>query len=262
MSAPVPPEDLPAYFTRVSAHTFRPTRHTGGAWSLTEQHVSPLHGLLVHAVEQAVGPGKVLSRIVFDILGPVPLEPFDVTVEVVRPGRTVELVDAAVRSGGRPVLLARAWRLAAYDSGPVAGGQGPALGDLPPWPMTSVWPGGYIASLDVRRAADSVPGRATAWVSTPVQLLADEPVSALAGFVALVDTANGIGVRQSPEQWLFPNVDLTIHLHRQPAPGPVGLDTTVVFGPDGQGVTSTVLHDVAGPVGTAAQVLTVRPRPA
>jgi hypothetical protein len=97
-------------------------------------------------------------------------------------------------------------------------------------------------------------------VDTALALVDGEEVSTLARYVALVDTANGIGVRESPEEWLFPNVDLSIHLHRQPGEGPVGLDTTVVFGPDGRGVTSSVLHDGTGPVGQAAQMLTVRRR--
>lgn len=256
-----------AYFTRVTERTYRPTRYTAGAWSTTEQHISPLLGLVVHAVEQAVtgtDDGKVVSRLTFDILGPVAIAPFDVDVTVVRPGRTVELVEATVTSGMRAVLRAHVWRLAGTDTGAVAGGRPepvPAAADLAPWPMSSVWPGDYIASLDVRRTPGSSPGRTTAWVSTPVELLAGEPVSALARFVSLVDTANGICVREAPEQWLFPNVDLSIHLHRQPVAGPVGLDTTVVFGPDGHGLTSTVLHDELGPVGQAAQVLTLRPRP-
>jgi hypothetical protein len=126
--------------------------------------------------------------------------------------------------------------------------------------MSSVWPGGYIASLDVRRGADARPGRATAWVSSPLALLDGVAVSPLASYVALVDTANGICVREPTDAWLFPNVDLTVHLHRQPVAGRVGLDTTVVFGADGRGLTETVLHDEHGPVGRAAQVLTVRPR--
>ena len=127
--------------------------------------------------------------------------------------------------------------------------------------MATVWPGGYIASLDVRRNADARPGRAVAWVSSPLSLLDGVAVSPLASFVALVDTANGTCVREPTESWLFPNVDLTLHLHRQPVAGPVGLDTTVVFGADGLGLTESVLHDPLGPVGRAAQVLTVRPRP-
>ena len=39
----------------------------------------------------------------------------------------------------------------------------------------------------------------------------------------------------------------------------MGLDTTVVFGPDGASLTTTVLHDLSGPVGRSEQLLTVRP---
>jgi hypothetical protein len=96
-------------------------------------------------------------------------------------------------------------------------------------------------------------------VHTPLQLVDAEPSSDLARFIALVDTANGIAVRHSPQDWMFPNVDLTVHLHRQPTGSWVGLDTTVIFGPAGHGMTSTVLHDILGPVGQAAQTLTLRP---
>ena len=66
-------------------------------------------------------------------------------------------------------------------------------------------------------------------------------------------------MRESPDHWLFPNLDLTIHLYRTPVAGWVGLDTTVTFGPTGLGLTSSALHDTLGPVGRAEQILTVRP---
>ncbi|GAA3773330.1 hypothetical protein GCM10022403_005560 [Streptomyces coacervatus] len=125
--------------------------------------------------------------------------------------------------------------------------------------MSDVWPGGYIASVDVRPVAPPRPGRTAAWISTPLDLVAGVPVSPLASYLALVDTANGIAVLQPPTAWMFPNVDLTVHLHRQPRGDWTGLDTTVAFGPSGQGLTSTVLRDVDGPVGHAQQILTVRP---
>lgn len=271
-SAPHSPDapEPPAYFVRASGRSYRPTSHTSGAWTEAEQHISPLNGLVVHAIEQfartrddGATDGKQIGRISLDILGPVSIEDFDIEVDVLRPGRTIELVEAIVTSRSREVLRARAWRLAQYDTEGVEGGQPPRIpapDDLPGWDMTSVWPGGYIASLDVRRSPDSRPGRTTAWVSTSLELLAGEPVSPLADFVALVDTANGLCVRESPEEWLFPNVDLTIHLHRQPVAGPVGLDVTVAFGPAGHGVTTTVLHDRQGPVGEATQILTIRER--
>jgi hypothetical protein len=170
-------------------------------------------------------------------------------------------VEAVVTSAGRPAVRARVWRLAAHDTTAVAGGAGealPAPSHVAPWDMTAVWPGGYIASLDVRAVRPPLPGRSTAWVSTDVALVDGEKASDLARWVGLVDTANGTGVRRSPREWMFPNVDLTLHLHRQPVGPWLGLDTSVVFGPTGQGVTSSVLHDVHGPVGRAEQVLTVR----
>jgi hypothetical protein len=53
-------------------------------------------------------------------------------------------------------------------------------------------------------------------------------------------------------------VDLTVHFFRQPGAGWVGFDTRVNFGPTGLGETLSVLSDTQGPVGTAAQSLTVR----
>ncbi|HEX7833933.1 MAG TPA: thioesterase family protein, partial [Pseudolysinimonas sp.] len=144
----------------------------------------------------------------------------------------------------------------------VAGGDAPPLPDpetLTRWPMEEIWQGGYIASIDVRPVVPVEPGRATAWVSTRATLVEGEEASPLASYVALVDTANGLAARVAPHAWLYPNVDLTIHLHRQPTGRWVGLDSTAVFGSTGQGITSSVLHDLNGPVGRAQQMLTVRP---
>ena len=76
----------------------------------------------------------------------------------------------------------------------------------------------------------------------------------------LRQVANGVAVRERPEDWLFPNLDLTIHLYRQPEGEWVGLDTSVIFGSGGHGLTSSALHDASGPVGRAEQTLTLRPR--
>ncbi|MFE6175681.1 thioesterase family protein [Streptomyces sp. NPDC056464] len=257
-----------SYFEAIDDRRYKPTPHAGGAWDPDEQHFSPLGGLVVHAIDRhrASGPddGLVLSRISYDILGRLALDECEIEVETVRPGRTIALLEAVVRIAGRPVVRARAWFLARIDTAAVAGGADERLTppeSLGPWPMTEVWPGGYIASLDVRPVAPPRPGRTTAWISTPLALVAGVPVSPLASYLALVDTANGIAVRQSPTAWMFPNVDLTVHLHRQPHGAWTGLDTTVSFGPSGQGLTSTVLHDADGPVGQAQQTLTVRPAP-
>lgn len=255
-----------SYYEPIDEHRYKPTLHAGGAWDTDEMHFSPLGGLIVHAIDRHLAGqpdrGLVLARISFDILGRLALDECEIRVETIRPGRTIELVEAVVLMADRPVVRARAWRLSTVDTSAVAGGGADGLAPpeaLTPWPMASVWPGGYIASLDVRPLAPPQPGRTTAWISTGLDLVAGQPASPLASYIALVDTANGIAVRQSPTAWMFPNVDLTVHLHRQPEGNWTGLDTTVTFGPTGQGITSTVLHDVSGPVGHAQQILTVRP---
>ncbi|MGW6058301.1 thioesterase family protein [Streptomyces sp. NPDC055189] len=255
-----------SYFEPIDERRYKPTPHAGGAWDTDEMHFSPLGGLIVHAIDRYLADrpdnGLVMARISFDILGRLALDECEIRVETVRPGRTIELIEAVVLMADRPVVRARAWLLASGDTGAVAGGGADRLtppGELAPWHMASVWPGGYIASVDVRPVAPPQPGRTTAWISTPLDLVAGQTASPLASYVALVDTANGIAVRQSPTEWMFPNVDLTVHLHRQPEGRWTGLDTTVTFGPTGQGITSTVLHDVNGPVGHAQQILTVRP---
>ncbi|MBO1415042.1 thioesterase family protein [Streptomyces sp. FH025] len=254
-----------SYYQRTGEHRYKPTLHAQGAWHPDEQHFSPLGGLISHAIDRhradRSADGLALARISYDILGLIALDECEITVETVRPGRTIELVEAVVSIADRAVVRARAWFLAQLDTSAVAGTFDqplPAPEEFEPWDMSGPWPGGYIASVDVRRRF-TAPGRSAAWLSTPLEVVAGEPSSPHTAFIALVDTANGIAVRQEPGEWMFPNTDLTIHFHRRPEGPWTGLDTSVSFGPTGLGVTSTVLHDVHGPVGRAEQILTVRP---
>lgn len=256
-----------AYFVRVDADHYRPTEWTGGAWATTEQHISPMNGLITHAVERFCaerGPdGMAIGRISVDILGVLDMGPFEVAVSVVRPGRTIELLEAVVTSAGRTAVIARIWRAIEQDTAAVAGGEVeplPGLNESEALDLSEVWPGGYIGSVELRSIGAVKPGRATTWITSHVDLVESEPSSDLARLMGLVDTANGLCVRQRIDEWLFPNVDLTIHLLRQPVGAWLGLDTTVVFGPAGHGVTSSVLHDASGHVGYANQALTIRPR--
>lgn len=83
----------------------------------------------------------------------------------------------------------------------------------------------------------------------------------MAVFFGVVDTANGVAARVGPGEWMFPNVDLSVHMFREPVAGWVGLDAKATFGYTGLGVTTTTLYDVHGRGGRAEQSLTVRPVP-
>lgn len=204
----------------------------------------------------------MVSRIAFDIFGVIPSGAVDIEARVIRPGRTIELVEAEMRAAGQVVVRATAWRLATSDTESIAGDPfepmpGPDTGH--PWRGTGIWGGGFIRSLEFRVLPGWQPGRGQVWLRSDVDLVAGEGSSTLACFIGLVDTANGIAVRADPQTLAFPNTDLTIHLFRSPVGSWVGLDTSVTFGPDGVGLTAATLHDVSGPVGRVAQTLTLRP---
>jgi hypothetical protein len=256
-----------AYYRRLGPEAFEPTIHVQGAWNDHEQHMAPVSGLLAHALERHAPREELrLARVSYDILGLIPLEATTVRTRTVRPGRTIELVEAVASAGGREVVRARAWRLARQETAEVAGGLPPPLPPRErclPFGASDLWVGGYIASIEVLRGPGAEPGRGQAWLRTRLPLVAGEAVSPAAAFLGLVDTANGLNVRADPRAWAFPNVDLSVHLFRSPQGGPgrwVGFDTLVTLGTDGVGLTSTTLHDERGPVGRAEQILTVRRR--
>ena len=117
-----------AYYERLDHERFQPTAHAQGAWNDHEQHMAPVSGLLAHALERhAPRPDLTMARICYEILGLIPLEPTAVQVRTVRPGRTIELLEAVASVGGRDVVRARAWRLAAQETTAVAGVQRPRL---------------------------------------------------------------------------------------------------------------------------------------
>ncbi len=253
-----------AYFLRASDNSFRATEHVSGAWDVREQHIAPAIGLLAHVVEadrdRRGRHDLELARMSYDIWGTVPVETVKTRVEVRRPGRTVELVEAELIHAGRTIVTMQAWLMQPRDTSQIAASPLPPIpgpDETPAWDPREVWPGGFIESVEVRRVAE--PGRGHVWVRTDLPLVAEEDVSALASAAGLFDIANGMAVRHDPRRVGFPNVDLTAHLFRQPAGGWVGFDISVSFGAGGLGLTSSVLHDVDGPIGTMAQMLTVRP---
>lgn len=256
-----------SYYRQTAPTTWEPTAHVQGAWLPDEQHMAPVAGLITHALEQhQPRPDLQLARLSFEILGVLPRSRTEITCHTTRPGRTIELVEAIMAVGGRPVVRASSWRLSRQDTSSVAGGLPaslPAPEELPDWSGMSHWTGGFIESLEFRVAPGGEPGRQRVWLRTDVDLIesAPAPVGDLAEFVKLVDSANGIAARVDAREWVFPNTDLQIHLWRRPVAGWVGLDARSTIGADGVGLTHTVLHDLNGPVGRAEQILTVRRRP-
>jgi hypothetical protein len=214
-----------AYFKRIGDCTFRATGHVSGAWDPDDQHIAPALGLLAHVVEcdrgQRRNDGLVIGRLSYDILGTIPVDVVDTAVSVVRAGRTIELVEAVLRHDRRDAVRLPAWLMRPIDTAPLTATSLPRITppeDMPEWHPSTVWPGGFIASAEVRRE-QAEPGRASFWVRSPLPLIEDEEVSRFARTAGLLDIANGMTVRVSPADVAFPNVDLTAHFFAEPEGG-------------------------------------------
>lgn len=251
----------------VIAH-YQPTLHAQGAWNDHEQHMAPATGILTHELLQySPNPNLRLARLSLDILGLIPLEPFTISTRTIRPGKTIELVEAVMSCAGRDCIIARAWRLLTQDTNEIADFEDlTASSDpnkLPRWEEVKGWPGGFIASIQAAADPDRRPGKGLVWLTTDLDMVEGELTSDLVHFMGLVDTANGVvprkGLNLAELQWAFPNTDLQIHMHRLPQGKWLGIEAVQQYGADGIGLTSAILHDLHGPFGRSEQILTIRP---
>lgn len=262
-----------AFYERIADDRYHATSHTAGPWSSDAQHMGPPAALLARELERcSPRPDTALARLVYEVLGPVPVGDLTVRATVERPGRAVELLSAelsAVTSSGdrdvRPVVRAFAWRLAQNDTAHVVGG-GPAPLAPPdaaePMPIPPSWLRGYLDAIEWRSLQGGLTGsgRATVWARPLVDVVAGEQSTPLQRLCAVADSGSGVSHRLDINTWIFMNTDLTLHLHRQPAGEWFALDAETTIGPTGAGTAITTLHDTEGPIGVGAQSLLVRPR--
>jgi hypothetical protein len=249
---------------------FVATGHTAGPWDRRLQHAGPPSALLARAVERTTptvtGPAQ-LARLTVEILGPVPVAEVTVRAEVVRPGRSVELVEAELLAAGRPALRARAWRIRRTLVGLPAAVL-PATSAPPPRPaeentiIAEAWQAGYLRAIEWRfvEGGFGQPGPALVWARQRIPLVAGEEPSPVQRVAVLADSGNGLSNLLDLEKWWFINTELTLHLHRQPVGEWVWVDARSTLDEYGSGLAETVLGDGSGSVGRGAQALLVGPR--
>lgn len=255
-----------AYYEALGGNRYRPTLHAQGAWQESEQHMAAAAGILAHCLDRhEPREGLRVARLGYEILGMIPLDEVEIRTRTLRPGRTIELVQAEMVAGGRTVVRATAWRLQTSDTTAAAATEEEPLAfpeDTAEAARLSQWSGGYIRSLEIREAEPLRPGRGAVWLRPRQRLVQGEESPDWVRLVGLADTANGTAPLLDPKEgWMFPNTDLQVHLHRLPEGEWLGLRTQNTVGPDGIGLTSAVLHDQHGPFGRTEQILTVRRAP-
>jgi hypothetical protein len=273
-------------FFRAEGDLFVPTELTRGPWDPDFQHAGPPAGLIAREVE-TVGGGEErhVGRITFEILRAVPIAPVRVEARIVRPGRSVELIEAMLSDEEGEVVKARAWRIRIEEvempagltsvDGPGLAGSSPSTlrpGFAPPGPGEAD-PGafpetgrsvGYHTAMEYRfvRGGFGDPGPAIAWMRMRHPLVAGEAPTPLQRVLVAADSGNGVSSTLDWARYLFINVELTVHIHRALAGEWVCLDAITIPEANGVGVADTALYDERGPVGRAVQALLIGEREA
>jgi Thioesterase-like superfamily len=256
-----------AFYLPLRDDRWRATAHTTGPWDARFQHGGPPSALLARAIEQCCPREDMLiSRMTVDILGAIPVDELELRSRMLRPGRSVELVEAALSAGGREVARAQAWRVlrTTQKIAPLQP-RAPALPELLAESMPSAadgWVDGYLSAVEWRFTAGvfGQPGPATAWTRLLHPIVPGELPSPLQRVLAVADSGNGISSELDLTSWHFINPELTVHLHREAVGEWICLEAQTAISPGGAGLATSVLSDLNGPIGVGAQSLLIARR--
>jgi hypothetical protein len=261
---------VPEAFYEKSGDGFTATELTRGPWDPGAQHAGPPSALIGREIERLDGAEEFhVGRVTFEILRPVPIGPVRVEAEVVRPGRSVQMVEASLSGEGGELMVARAWRLRRSEVEIPA--DVVATPDPPPGPDEGSKPEffstgqdvGYHTAMEWRSVGGGFlePGPATVWMRMGCQLVAGEEPTPLQRTLVAADVGNGISAVLDWRRYLFINVDLSVHLERMPEGEWVCVDAVTLPQPSGVGTAESVLSDERGRIGRAAQALLIAKRP-
>ena len=263
---------MSALFIRDDDH-FVPTDLTRGGWTDRHQHGSPPSGLLARAIEQVptAAPMQVV-RFTVDLFRPVPMSPLHTTTAVIRDGRRIQVVDAALFADDVQVGRASALKirtadleLAPHVGTPAGMPAGPEA--LPPL----VWDPNndqgrmqrfHLQGVEIRSFDDSFasygPGRS--WFRLNQPLVHGEAMSQFVRLAVTADLSNGNAQRLDTDVWTYINADITLYAHRLPEGEWIGMTSHADQHGSGVGVVSTIVYDPSGPIGTInqAQVIDAR----
>lgn len=271
MSQP-PTPTIPSLFHRDGA-VWLPQATCAGPWSPDSLHGGPVAALVVSLAEELLpGDHLITSRMTLELVRPVPMQPLETQVRVIKSGRRVNLVDVEILADGKHAALARIQRTS-YQAVSLPPLEGTGAELMPPStrPEDYAPPDPKHRHPDFRRSAfvggacemrterpEGIFGREPidAWLNVFAELTPGMPLSPAAAVCAAADCGNALGAPEAPgTATRFINADLTVHLVRAPHDRWVHMHPTTVWMDHGIGHTRCALSDRDGMLGTATVIL-------
>jgi hypothetical protein len=245
---------------------FAPTEWAGSPWSREHQHGGAVNALFALAAEEAAAQsGLRVVRLTFALAW-----------RFVRRGRRIAALDAELRRPGderqgsgvsrasalllRPDReIPRSWT---HVPAPPLAQSGAEPTEFMPKALRDGFPPGFHWSFEVRLGADE--HGPAAWIHTPLDLLADAPMTPLQRCAAVADLTFGLSGRSLLRQrivdvdaWRVPmiNTDTTIYWERPPVGEWFGFRHALLTDHEGIGLAEVDLADAAGRLGRSLQAM-------
>jgi hypothetical protein len=249
---------IEAFYERTE-EGFLPTEFVTGPWDPRMSHAGPPAALLINEIDAAID-AMAITRASFDIPRGIPKVPYRVRVDIVRPGRKIQQVDAAiVDSEGVELMTASASCIRVADEHlPISD---PITLDLPApeacesfdFPMDVGI--GYMDGVEMRRAEGRPfrQGPAAIWIRQTIPLIHGESADPMTLCGLFGDLGNGISAIAPFDELLAINTDLTLSIARPPESEWIGMRSTTVTSGLGLGMTDSVVYDAVGFVARANQ---------
>jgi hypothetical protein len=246
-----------------------------GPWYPGTQHGSAMLGALARAIDIHPSDHPVqVARFTADMMRAAPMEPVRTRTQVIRQGRSMDVIDATLETGGEVFARASAMRFR-LDAIDVTGSDAPRYGGgalrLPPKeariPTAAEFSDveAFHLALDMQPALDS--DSPAIWFRLLCPLVAGEPLTPLVRCALIADWTYSVpymtkvfaeGPSQTMQHFSTINPDTSVNLHRAPEGEWIGLDSHIHYGGEGAGTAMAFLHDEKGPIGHSSQCILIR----
>ncbi|MEM7142231.1 MAG: thioesterase family protein [Actinomycetota bacterium] len=248
------------HLVEVDGDTIVPTRLCGGPWSPDAQHGSAAAATLAWAIEQAELPVPMRPvRFTVDLLSPVPLTPLRWESTVVKAGKRIAVVDAALYDGER--VATRATALLMRREATIEVPAGANVTPDPPMPprepipehdfdteSTDWTPPGFAFAMDYERTAGGIGQGSPAciWMRLRTKVVAGEEPTPFQWLAAAADMGSQLGGYLPYDTFRTINADITAHITRLPSTPWIGMDGVHRVSADSIGQTNASMFDEEG----------------
>ena len=251
-------EDDGAAFYHLEGETYRPSWIAQGPWRPGTLHGRAISGAMAHAVERRyLALDQAVARMTVDLYRPAPREPLTIETLLVRDGRRIRVVDAALVISGNTYAQGR-FVILRHGEQPDGARWNPGNWDVPPPEALELRDprGQRLNQYEIRPIGESGPGvRHRSWIRESRPFIEGEEPSALVRLAATADYTSGL-TAASPGALLgrFVNADITLHIARLPEGEWIGAEAATHLSEHGVGFGAAYLYDRRGPIAMSSVV--------